>query len=308
MGDWQEVSRKKKNYRSKEDDVSKISTSIYITNFPESFTAKDLFHSCKVYGHVVDSYIPFKRSKAVPLAAESTPAIVLDSDCLYTEELCNSVLGRVKEFASLSNLRTALINEGFAEFNIRYMGELWVSVDFGGFLISWMRLEDDGWSHMSTQKGIDLSTELSRLRAPYEVLNSIEQERHFKMDNNGDEHSTTPRHKEEKLGGSMNCLSLNIQGLAQKAKKDWVKDLCIKHKDFSDAQSAWEIDNIRLAVVSSKTPVSLIGGTFRLSRAIHMTLGVLGYCPCGSSQSLKLFSKASSTLCGGKSPLDQFHE
>ena len=28
----------------------------------------------------------------------------------------------------------------------------------------------------------------------------------------------------------MNFLSLNIQGLAQKAKKDWVKELCAKHK------------------------------------------------------------------------------
>ncbi|GKC19148.1 RNA-directed DNA polymerase, eukaryota, partial [Tanacetum coccineum] len=31
-------------------------------------------------------------------------------------------------------------------------------------------------------------------------------------------------------GGSMNFMSLNIQGLAQKAKKDWVKELCVKHK------------------------------------------------------------------------------
>nr|GEV25337.1 RNA-directed DNA polymerase, eukaryota [Tanacetum cinerariifolium] len=31
-------------------------------------------------------------------------------------------------------------------------------------------------------------------------------------------------------GSSMNFLSLNIQGLAQKAKKDWVKKLCIKNK------------------------------------------------------------------------------
>ncbi|GKA78032.1 RNA-directed DNA polymerase, eukaryota [Tanacetum coccineum] len=30
--------------------------------------------------------------------------------------------------------------------------------------------------------------------------------------------------------GQMNFLSLNIQGLAQKAKKDWVKELCIKNK------------------------------------------------------------------------------
>nr|GEU92047.1 RNA-directed DNA polymerase, eukaryota [Tanacetum cinerariifolium] len=50
------------SYRSKEDDVSRISTSIYISNFPESFSAKDLFHSCKQYGHVVDTFIRFKRS------------------------------------------------------------------------------------------------------------------------------------------------------------------------------------------------------------------------------------------------------
>ena len=28
----------------------------------------------------------------------------------------------------------------------------------------------------------------------------------------------------------MNFLSLNIQGLAQKAKKDWVKELCVSNK------------------------------------------------------------------------------
>ncbi|GJW46935.1 RNA-directed DNA polymerase, eukaryota, partial [Tanacetum coccineum] len=50
-------------YRSKKDDVAKISTTVYVTNFPESISAKDLFHSCKVYGHVVDSFIPIKRAK-----------------------------------------------------------------------------------------------------------------------------------------------------------------------------------------------------------------------------------------------------
>ncbi|GJW44747.1 nucleotide-binding alpha-beta plait domain-containing protein [Tanacetum coccineum] len=164
------------SYRSKEDDVAKISTSIYVTNFPESFSAKDLFNSCKVYGHVVDSFIPSKRSKAgkrfgfvrfinvfseerlvnnlctiwvgrlkfhaniarfqrapmsakknqpnivaesnrsnphsVSMGSDPKPAIALDDDCLLTKDLRNSLLGRVKEFASLSNLRTALINEG----------------------------------------------------------------------------------------------------------------------------------------------------------------------------------------------------
>ncbi|GKF76208.1 nucleotide-binding alpha-beta plait domain-containing protein [Tanacetum coccineum] len=51
------------SYRTKEDDVAKISTSVFITNFPESCSAKDLFQSCKKYGHVVDTFIPTKRSK-----------------------------------------------------------------------------------------------------------------------------------------------------------------------------------------------------------------------------------------------------
>nr|GEU87654.1 hypothetical protein [Tanacetum cinerariifolium] len=53
-----------RNYRTKEDGVAKISTSIFVTKFPESFSAKDLFQSCKQYGHVVDTFIPNKRSKA----------------------------------------------------------------------------------------------------------------------------------------------------------------------------------------------------------------------------------------------------
>ncbi|GKB12472.1 nucleotide-binding alpha-beta plait domain-containing protein, partial [Tanacetum coccineum] len=68
---WQTVTRKKLSsrsavgiHRSKKDDVNRISTSIFVTNFPQSFTAKDLFHVCKQYDHVVDSYIPDKKTKA----------------------------------------------------------------------------------------------------------------------------------------------------------------------------------------------------------------------------------------------------
>nr|GEZ45656.1 RNA-directed DNA polymerase, eukaryota [Tanacetum cinerariifolium] len=50
-------------YKSKKDDVAKISTTVYVTNFPESISAKELFYSCKVYGHIVDSFIPIKRAK-----------------------------------------------------------------------------------------------------------------------------------------------------------------------------------------------------------------------------------------------------
>ncbi|GJT28614.1 RNA-directed DNA polymerase, eukaryota, reverse transcriptase zinc-binding domain protein [Tanacetum coccineum] len=49
--------------RTKKEVVQKISTSVFITNFPDSFSAKDLFKTCSQYGNVVDSYIPNKRSK-----------------------------------------------------------------------------------------------------------------------------------------------------------------------------------------------------------------------------------------------------
>ncbi|GJV38892.1 nucleotide-binding alpha-beta plait domain-containing protein [Tanacetum coccineum] len=59
--------------RSKEDDVNRISISIYVTNFPENFSAKELFQSCKQYGHVVDSFIPRKRTKEVGLILSPLP-------------------------------------------------------------------------------------------------------------------------------------------------------------------------------------------------------------------------------------------
>ncbi|GJS72723.1 RNA-directed DNA polymerase, eukaryota [Tanacetum coccineum] len=212
------------SYKTKEDDVAKISTSVFITNFLESFSAKELFHSCKQYGHVVDSFIPTKRSKSgkrfgfvrfinvfneerlvnnlctvwidryklqaniarfhrppvngrkhLPKDAgrvkssntnaymndnvsknvngitgggnsymnvvkgqmqprsgdsQAVPAVVLDDECLLSRDLSKSLLGRVKEFASLANLKMALSNEGFVDIKIQYMGELWVMMEF----------------------------------------------------------------------------------------------------------------------------------------------------------------------------------
>ncbi|GJX61367.1 nucleotide-binding alpha-beta plait domain-containing protein [Tanacetum coccineum] len=211
------------SFRSKENDVAKISITIYVTNFPEATTAKELFHACNVYGHVVDSFIPTKRAKngkrfgfvrfinvfseerlvnnlctvwidhhklhanisrfhrnntngtngvnkaangsknatnpssktSVPPTGtgvnkggnsyakivtgvwakeadgvESSPVTVLDDECLVSKDISNSLFGRVKEFASLVNLKMTLTNEGFADVTIQYMGEFWVMIKF----------------------------------------------------------------------------------------------------------------------------------------------------------------------------------
>ncbi|GJU06692.1 RNA-directed DNA polymerase, eukaryota [Tanacetum coccineum] len=238
------------SFRSKEDDVNRISTLIFITNFPDSTSAKDLFHSCKQYGHVVDSFIPAKRSKegkrfgfvrfinvfnverlvsnlntiwvdrfklhanvvrfqrdplktpktfvkkkdqsvkgglhnvrlgtggpesvksfaiavkfnnkSLMMEGDSIPAIVLDDECLNLKDLSKSLLGKVKEFALLSTLKTALSNEGFEDVGVRYMGELWVLLEFASDKSKQLFSENVGvgyWFSELRQGSMDLSPE-----------------------------------------------------------------------------------------------------------------------------------------------------
>ncbi|GJW07863.1 RNA-directed DNA polymerase, eukaryota, reverse transcriptase zinc-binding domain protein [Tanacetum coccineum] len=178
--------------RTKEDDLAKISTSLFVTNFPDTCSAKDLFNSCKQYGYVVDAFIPLKRSKAgkrfgfvrfqrppvnvnksAPLnggvkiyntkangstnvhrnqkisggghtyvnvvkgstqngsSDNESPAMVLEDKCMLAKDPSRCLLGRVKEFASLANLKVIFNIEGFTDMKIYYMGELWVMMEFG---------------------------------------------------------------------------------------------------------------------------------------------------------------------------------
>ncbi|GJR99817.1 RNA-directed DNA polymerase, eukaryota [Tanacetum coccineum] len=53
----------KRSFLSKEDLTGKISKTVFVTNFPDHITARDLWNVCTAYGKVVDVYIPLKRSK-----------------------------------------------------------------------------------------------------------------------------------------------------------------------------------------------------------------------------------------------------
>nr|GEY77930.1 glucose-methanol-choline oxidoreductase, FAD/NAD(P)-binding domain protein [Tanacetum cinerariifolium] len=59
-----------------------------------------------------------------------TVAIMLDDDCIMKKDLSLSLIGRVKEFASLANIKSVFNNEGFIDISIRFMGELWIMLDF----------------------------------------------------------------------------------------------------------------------------------------------------------------------------------
>ncbi|GJU95366.1 RNA-directed DNA polymerase, eukaryota, nucleotide-binding alpha-beta plait domain protein [Tanacetum coccineum] len=97
--DWQEVPSR--NHRqSNADDVSKVAKSVFVTNFPESVSARDLWKSCSVYGTVVDVFIPSKKSKAGKRFAFVRFIKVFNLDRLV-ENLCTIWIGRYHLYANL---------------------------------------------------------------------------------------------------------------------------------------------------------------------------------------------------------------
>nr|GEY51908.1 RNA-directed DNA polymerase, eukaryota, reverse transcriptase zinc-binding domain protein [Tanacetum cinerariifolium] len=58
------------------------------------------------------------------------PTMVLDKSCLNKEEITLRLLGKVKEVASLPNLKMVLAKEGYTSTDLKYMGGLWVMIKF----------------------------------------------------------------------------------------------------------------------------------------------------------------------------------
>ncbi|GKD93758.1 RNA-directed DNA polymerase, eukaryota [Tanacetum coccineum] len=160
--------------RSKVDDVLNISTSFFVTNFPEQTTSKELWRLCKQYGNVIDVFIPnrfnrpmlnkgshsFNSNANVKLVSDASfkkvgsgpsssyiqaakvgipslsdakalkPALILDDSCAHETDHTLSLVDKLKEFSSLPNLNKILVEEGFSDIIIRYMGGLWVILQF----------------------------------------------------------------------------------------------------------------------------------------------------------------------------------
>nr|GEY15513.1 hypothetical protein [Tanacetum cinerariifolium] len=59
-------------------------------------------------------------------ATESTPAIVLDDDCLIKRDFSCSLMGKIKDLNAIPNLYLILYNEGFENVKISHLGGFWV--------------------------------------------------------------------------------------------------------------------------------------------------------------------------------------
>nr|GEU94328.1 nucleotide-binding alpha-beta plait domain-containing protein [Tanacetum cinerariifolium] len=75
------------------------------------------------YAHVV------KGPESQNVEGENKPAIVLDETCVNQQDYSTSLMGKVKEFGSLTDLKVVLANEGVDNINLKYMW-YWVMIDF----------------------------------------------------------------------------------------------------------------------------------------------------------------------------------
>nr|GEZ70259.1 RNA-directed DNA polymerase, eukaryota, reverse transcriptase zinc-binding domain protein [Tanacetum cinerariifolium] len=98
------------SYRTKEDDVYKISTSVFIMNFPESCSAKELYQSCKQYGRVMDTFIPNKRSKTRRRFGFVRFINVFNEERLVNN-LCTVCIDRFKLHANIARFHRTPLNE-----------------------------------------------------------------------------------------------------------------------------------------------------------------------------------------------------
>nr|GEX54607.1 RNA-directed DNA polymerase, eukaryota, reverse transcriptase zinc-binding domain protein [Tanacetum cinerariifolium] len=76
------------------------------------------------YAHVV------KGRSHVNREADSNHVLVLDDSCVNQHDYSYCLNGKVKDFGSLSNLKVVLRNEGFDDIELRYLGGLWVMIEF----------------------------------------------------------------------------------------------------------------------------------------------------------------------------------
>nr|GEW21300.1 hypothetical protein [Tanacetum cinerariifolium] len=165
--------------RSNSDHIRKISKSIFVSNFPDNTTSKDLWELAfirfikvdnvdhlvsnlstlwigrmhlqanvahyerasinssrptqpmRTGNHVAKPFVSVLKGNTSPEPSHPTPVMVLDESCVVHRDLANCVMGEVKQFSSIVNLRVLLSNEGFHNVNLTYLGGLWVMCELG---------------------------------------------------------------------------------------------------------------------------------------------------------------------------------
>ncbi|GJR45996.1 RNA-directed DNA polymerase, eukaryota, nucleotide-binding alpha-beta plait domain protein [Tanacetum coccineum] len=72
-----------------------------------------------------------KTGKTGSYSSQNTsPSLILDESCILENDCKLSVMGKVKEFDSISNSYFILAKEGFYNFSLSYLGGMWVLIEY----------------------------------------------------------------------------------------------------------------------------------------------------------------------------------
>ncbi|GJX27403.1 RNA-directed DNA polymerase, eukaryota, reverse transcriptase zinc-binding domain protein [Tanacetum coccineum] len=257
------------SFRTKEDDVAKISTSVFITNFPESCSTKELFQSCKQYDHVVDTFIPTKKSKNGRRFGFVRFINVFNEERLVNN-LCTVWIDRFKLHANIARFHRPPLREknvipkrdGGGKSNNSYVFKEYSGFNGGGILEAIQtillrfvpkKLQDGfltSWKKTIMKNRVRLT--LRRVNLKFMIQNSKEDvsssvcSGHFKKSG---VHRTggSILNLMDELVKAGQVMGYKMDGcLAQKAKKDWVKELCVKNKVNFMALQETKMENTEL--------------------------------------------------------------
>ncbi|GJS58055.1 hypothetical protein Tco_0652839 [Tanacetum coccineum] len=138
-----------------------------------------------------------KKPTGVKETIDGTPTMVLDESCLNNEEFSLCLLGKVTEFASLTNLKVVLAKEGFGNIELKYMGGFWVMIVFQEEETMKAFHENKSYKDLVIRQGEGIDTEVTKRDQVVRILQDIEktkamevaQKAKIKWAVEGDEHS-----------------------------------------------------------------------------------------------------------------------
>nr|GFA66661.1 nucleotide-binding alpha-beta plait domain-containing protein [Tanacetum cinerariifolium] len=108
--------------RSIQDEVLKVSNSVFIKNFPDQVGSKELWNACKQYGHMVDAFIPDRRSKIGKRFGFVRFIKVFDAERLVNN-LCTIWIGSHRLHASIARFQRPTGQNSSRNFS--HNGEKW---------------------------------------------------------------------------------------------------------------------------------------------------------------------------------------
>nr|GEX56111.1 RNA-directed DNA polymerase, eukaryota, nucleotide-binding alpha-beta plait domain protein [Tanacetum cinerariifolium] len=219
----------------------------------------------------------------------------------------NYVMGEVKQFSSINNLRVLLSNEGFQNVKLAYLGGLWVMIELESSktktkfmqhvgVASWFsRLCNAQSDFVSRERIVWVDIEGVPLHAwPLYTFNKIGSRwgEQVNLDTESDVEGVSETYfgeHDDNLGNDQNPIQLlneketfnapfNIfdllkkhdKGLGSKAKKEWIRELNINHKvNFLTLQET-KMDSI------SAMDVKLLWGNYNFDHVFSADVGNSG--------------------------------